>query len=89
MSEYSYPSEKHFHDDEFHPKTVNYTVSSPKEPKRKRNSYNFFPDSSGSSQISSLKSNDHQGWNLQSLYHRLTKNFHKAWKEVRFKGKNS
>ena len=36
---------------------------------------------------SSRRSEQPQGWGLAALYARFTQTFHKAWREVRFKGK--
>ena len=62
----------------------------PQRQRRKKSTMDDILDSPGSSRRSgsSIRSRDrHQGWGIQSLYTRLMRTFHRAWKEVRFRGR--
>lgn len=86
MSTYDGPSTVYINEESYNEADEYYDVSPERRRRRKSHDVTDSPASSHQSG-SSLKSRDRpQGWSLHSLYTRLMKTFHRAWKEVRFSG---
>ncbi|XP_069983579.1 uncharacterized protein [Penaeus vannamei] len=84
MSTYDGPSTVYINEESYNEADEYYDVSPERRRRRKSHDVTDSPASSHQSG-SSLKSRDRpQGWSLHSLYTRLMKTFHRAWKEVRF-----
>ncbi|XP_037788608.1 Kv channel-interacting protein 1-like isoform X2 [Penaeus monodon] len=86
MTSYDGPSAVYISEDEYNESDEYYDVTPEHRQRMTSRDLTDSPASSHQSR-SSLKSRDRpQGWSLQSLYTRLMKTFHRAWKEVRFSG---
>lgn len=87
MTSYDGPSTVYISEDEYNEAEEYYDVT-PENHQRMTSDDVMESAASPHQSRSSLKSRDRpHGWSLHSLYTRLIKTFHRAWKEVRFSGK--
>lgn len=87
MTSYDGPSTVYISEDEYNEVEEYYDVT-PEHRQRMASDDVMESAASPHQSRSSLKSHDRpQGWSLHSLYTRLLRTFHRAWKEVRFSGR--